>query len=34
MGQKVNPHGASVGVIFDWITALVCRQEGFREQPR
>ncbi|NLX83895.1 MAG: 30S ribosomal protein S3, partial [Clostridiales bacterium] len=20
MGQKVNPHGARVGVIFDWST--------------
>ena len=29
MGQKVNPHGARVGVIFNWSTQLVCRQEGF-----
>lgn len=27
MGQKVNPHGLRVGVIKDWDSPLVCRQE-------
>ncbi len=34
MGQKVNPHGARVGVIFNWSTRWYAGQKGFREQPR
>ena len=30
MGQKVNPHGARVGVIFNWSTRWYAEQEGFR----
>ena len=29
MGQKVNPHGARVGVILPWSTKLVRQQKGF-----
>jgi small subunit ribosomal protein S3 len=29
MGQKVNPHGARVGVIFDWSTRWYADRKGF-----
>ena len=29
MGQKVNPHGARVGVIFDWSTRWYAGKKGF-----
>ena len=29
MGQKVNPHGARVGVIFDWSTRWYAGKKDF-----
>ena len=29
MGQKVNPHGARVGVIFDWSTRWFAEKKDF-----
>ena len=29
MGQKVNPHGARVGVIFDWSTRWYAEKKDF-----
>ena len=29
MGQKVNPHGARVGVIFDWSTRWYADKKDF-----
>ena len=29
MGQKVNPHGARVGVILDWSTKWFAEKKGF-----
>ena len=32
MGQKVNPHGARVGVIFDWSTRWYSNKKNFAKQ--
>ena len=32
MGQKVNPHGARVGVIFDWSTRWYANKKDFASQ--
>ena len=32
MGQKVNPHGARVGVIFDWSTRWYSNKKNFASQ--
>lgn len=32
MGQKVNPHGARVGVIFDWSTRWYSNKKDFSKQ--
>ncbi len=32
MGQKVNPHGARVGVIFDWSTRWFANKKDFASQ--
>ena len=32
MGQKVNPHGARVGVIFDWSTRWYTNKKNFASQ--
>lgn len=32
MGQKVNPHGARVGVIFDWSTRWYANKKDFAHQ--
>ncbi len=31
MGQKVNPHGARVGVIFDWSTRWYADKKTFAD---
>ena len=31
MGQKVNPHGARVGVIMDWITRWYADKKNFAD---
>ena len=32
MGHKVNPHGARVGVIFDWSTRWYAGKKDFQLQ--